>query len=305
MPPFEPEKIESRGIRDLIIPLLFVCFSGALLLLPETAQQQVSSVLRGSVMAPFLQVQETIHQARIRAGEIVELQAQVDSAVAQIISQRTLHEENLRLRSLLGLRDRVGPEFVAASAIRPGTRGSESMFLIDLGARDGVAVNDPVLMDGGLLGVVREVGLGTSLAMDWTHPDFRVSVMTSDGEAYGRVEPWRGAFREEDRLLLDGVAYHAVVKEGAEVVTSGQGTVYPRGIPVGTILELAGSEAGWRKSYWLEPAVHPASATHVLVLVGGGVPFSLEGLWDADADSTWSRVPLAGGDEDEPDLEGP
>jgi hypothetical protein len=125
------------------------------------------------------------------------------------------------------------------------------------------------------------VGPRTSLAMDWTHPDFRVSVMTLDGEHYGIVEPRAGAFREEDRLLLNGIPFHTPLEEGAEVVTSGRGTVYPRGVRIGTVLSLAEAEAGWRRAYWIEPAVRPASVTHALVITGEeGRPVSeLVHLW--------------------------
>jgi len=54
-------------------------------------------------------------------------------------------------------------------------------------------------------------------------------------------------------------------------VTSGLGGVLPRGIPLGRVESLAEADAGWRKSYWLEPFVEPGSVTHVLVALDGGV----------------------------------
>jgi rod shape-determining protein MreC len=285
MPPYEPDTKESRNRRDLFIPLGFLVLAGILLILPMPVQQQVSTALRNSVLAPFIWTQEGVNQSRIRAGELSVLQAEFDSLVAVLSSQQTLAEENQRLRDLLELRQRATHSFVPASAIRPGTRGSQSMFLLDVGSVDGVEVNDPVVVAGGLIGVIREVGVRTSLAMDWTHPDFRVSVMTEDGTAFGIVEPRLGAFREDTRLVLSSVPYHTPVENDELVVTSGQGAVYPRGIVVGTIEGLAESEAGWRRSYWLEPAVLPGTATHVLVLTGGvdDDVGGLEYLWLDDA----------------------
>jgi len=281
MPPYEPEKHKARDRRDLMVPGFFLVLAGLLLVLPMPAQQQLSRILRSSVLAPFIWTQESIRQTRVRAREIAGLQAQLDSALAVLFSQHTLEDENRRLRGLLELNPREVPGFVPASAIRPGTRGSESMFLLDVGAAEGVEVHDPVVVAGGLVGVVREVGVGTALAMDWTHPDFRVSVMTRDGEAFGIVGARLGAFREEARLVLSSVPYHTPVQTGALVVTSGQGGVYPRGIPVGTILGLAESEAGWQRSYWLDPAVTPGTANHVLVLTGEvlGRIEDLEFMW--------------------------
>ncbi len=281
MPPYDPEKISSQRRVDALVTLAFLGLSGLLLLLPPPVQHQISSGLRGSVLAPFIWTQEALREVRIRAGEVEVLQVQLDSVVATVSSQRTLEEENRRLRSLLELTERAGGGFVSASVVRPGTRGSESMFLLDVGVDDGVRVNHPVVTAEGLVGVVREVGRRTALAMDWTHPDFRVSAMTVDGEVYGIVEIRRGAFREEDRLLLNGVPYHTPLESGVGIVTSGRGAVYPRGILIGTVSELAESEAGWRRSYWVRPAVRTQSATHVLVLTHEEGPDveSLETLW--------------------------
>jgi rod shape-determining protein MreC len=274
---------DAAGVRrrDLWISLAYVLAAGTLMVLPVPAQQWVSTALRASVLSPFIWTQDSLRQARVRAAEIAELQARLDSTVVVLASQETLREENQRLRELLALRVRAGPAFVSASALRPGTRGSESMFLLDVGSDHGVAVNDPVVVAEGLVGVVREVGPRTSLAMDWTHPDFRVSAMSVDGVGFGMVEPRAGAFREEDRLLLDGIPFHTPLEEGTTVVTSGLGTVYPRGVRVGTILSLAEAEAGWRRAYWIEPAVRPGSVTHVLVITGEeGRPISeLTHLW--------------------------
>ncbi|MEX0856426.1 MAG: rod shape-determining protein MreC [Gemmatimonadota bacterium] len=334
MPPFEPDKIDKADRRDVVFPILFIVLSFLLLFLPVPAQQRVSAVLRGSVLLPFIWTQESVHQARVRTQDMASLQARFDTAVAVVSAQRTLVEENERLRSLLGLRERSGLTYVPASATRPGTPGSEGMFLLDVGSDDGVVVNAPVIVAEGLVGVIREVGPRTALAMDWTHPDFRVSVMTVDGGVFGVAEPRAGAFRGGDRLILNSIPFHTPVEPGAVVVTSGvQGAVYPRGIMVGTIADLAeedASDAGWRRSYWLEPAAVPAGATHVLVLTGqvegGGA--SVGDLWvtidtlavlenlggAAPEGETFDQVPAAtesgnaaSGDppEDEPDTTGP
>ena len=299
MPPFEPDKIEARDRRALVLPLVFVLLSLLLLVLPMPVQQRISSVLRASVLRPFNWTQESLNQAGVRAQDLAAIQARLDSAVAALAEHRTLGEENDRLRGLLELQERAGLGFIGASALYPGTPGSESMFLIDVGVADGVQVNDPVVVTDGLVGLVREVNARTSTVMDWTHPDFRVSVMTVDGETFGIVEPRSGAFREETRLFMS-VPYHEPVDSDVPVVTSGgPGLLYPRGILVGTVAGLAESEAGdagWRRSYWIEPAAYPGNATHVLVLTGAtrteeGAART-ENLWvPLDTDSAASAPP--------------
>jgi hypothetical protein len=92
--------------------------------------------------------------------------------------------------------------------------------------------------------------------------------MSIDGAVYGIVETRRGLFREEDRLLLSGTPYHTLLDPGTEIVTSGIGGVYPRGIPIGRVVEVAESEGGWTTSYWVEPFVSPGDMVQVLVMFG-------------------------------------
>jgi len=54
---------------------------------------------------------------------------------------------------------------------------------------------------------------------------------------------------------------------GVVLVTSGLGGVYPRGLPIGTVIEESDAQEGWNRSYWLLPFVYPGLATHVQVLV--------------------------------------
>ena len=127
-------------------------------------------------------------------------------------------------------------------------------------------------MGRGLLGVVREAQATSATAMDWTHPQFWASAMTEDGSIYGFVEASRGRFREADRLLLDGIPFQQELEPGVVLVTSGLGGVYPRGIPIGEVIEESDAQEGWRRSYWLRPFVSPGEATHVQVLVSRGTP---------------------------------
>jgi rod shape-determining protein MreC len=252
------------------------------LYLPQGPQRQAAWVLRASVLRPFLAVQEALTASRLEARQVSEVQAQLDSLTSLLSTQNELALENQSLRNLLALSRRVGPGFRSALVIRPGTPGSESMFILDVGASDGVTEGAPVIDRHGLVGVVREVRPRTSVGIDWTHPDFRASAMLMDGSGYGIVENRRGDFREEDRLILSGAAYYEVAPDGMPVLTSGLAGVFPRGIPIGRISGVAEAEGRWRKSYWLRPMVHPAAVTAVLVEVGEGIQ-DLSPVWPAES----------------------
>lgn len=269
MPPYvPPDSAEADARRQRLISLAFVVAAVILANLPSGGQEAIASGLRSSVLRPFLGFQAVVIATRERTLDVRVLQARLDSATAQLMDRTTLDEENERLRSLLELKARAPGRFLAGQVLRPGTQGSESTFLLNLGADDGVPPWAPVVTPEGLAGVVREVRAGSSIGMDWTHPDFRPSGMSIDGAVYGIIETRRGLFREEDRLVLSGTPYHTLLEPGTEIVTSGIGGVYPRGIPIGRVVEVAESEGGWTTSYWVEPWVAPGDMVQVLVMLG-------------------------------------
>ncbi|MDH3223472.1 MAG: rod shape-determining protein MreC [Gemmatimonadota bacterium] len=251
--------------RQWLTALAFVIAAALLLYLPRPAQASLGNALRTSILAPFVELNGALSRARARAADFDVLRAQMDSALALLAAQRTLAEENRQLRGLLELRGRDRSRLIAATVLRSGTAGAESAFTLDVGAVQGVVPFAPVLTEHGILGVVAEVRENHSLAIDWSHPEFRVSAMTADGESHGLVEAARGRFREQDRLILQGADFLSDIAPGAEVVTSGRGGVFPRGVLIGWAGEVAGTSSGWSKSYYVIPAVAPGAVSHALV----------------------------------------
>jgi rod shape-determining protein MreC len=276
--------------KDTAIAAAILLLALVLLALPAEYQRPIRHGIRATILQPFLLLQSQITQRRGQSVDVGQLRAQRDSLAAVVAAQASLSEENRQLRSALGLQNRIADAFIPANVIRAGLTSAESTFILDVGRADGVFVGSTVLTADGLLGVVWEVDERSAQAIDWTHPDFRVSAMTADGAAYGLVEPRRGAYREADLLALTGTAFQVDVRPGRRVVSSGRGGLHPRGIPLGTVIGIEEADTGWRKSYLVRPAVRPEGAVHVLVAVrqGGG---DLSDAWQVQAPPD----PLQGG----------
>jgi rod shape-determining protein MreC len=106
----------------------------------------------------------------------------------------------------------------------------------------------------------------TSVVLSWAHPEFRASAIAADGSVVGIAAP-HGADGPGVWLLeLQGVLYRQQVPAGTVIVTSGLGGVFPRGIPIGTVVGPAGEAKGWGRTYLVRPAVHPAALSHVMIL---------------------------------------
>jgi rod shape-determining protein MreC len=290
MPPFTSQGSDENGGRlRARLSLVVLAVALGLANLPSGGQESIAGLVRGTVLRPFLAINQGRVAARNRAVEAAALQAEIDALTERLVATNSLAEENRRLRALLGLGQRMGPQWQAVQVLRPGVE-ERSILIVDRGEESGVVKDAPLITPEGLAGRIRESRRTQAVGMDWTHPDFAASAMTRDGLHFGLVRSQRGLFPGQARLILDGVPYYAEVEPGTDIVTSGVGGTFPRGIPIGRVVEEEETEGRWRKSFVLKPFVEPGSVT--LALVG------LPGLQaQAAVDSAWGQGDLLRADE--------
>jgi rod shape-determining protein MreC len=185
---------------------------------------------------------------------------------------------------------------VPAEVLQGRGVGEEYTVTLSAGSRAGVRPFSPVVGPEGLVGMVKTVDPSMSIAIVWAHPDFRVSAMVADGSAFGIVAAHLGS--EPSRYLLEmrGVPVRSTLKPGVQIVSSGLGSTFPRGIPIGVVLgELKTSEL-WARTYLLRPAVLPADVASVMVLLPERASAGVDGVWQTarDAEATVKQIIAAG-----------
>jgi rod shape-determining protein MreC len=244
-----------------------VCLVLALLALalPNALRSPIAGTLRRSLLAPVLAVEREAVRVRQERQNVLALRAERDSLALAAAVVPELQFENGQLRALLRLGTRLRYGYVGAEVLHQTGMTDGLTLLLSVGRREGVVPMSPVVAPAGVVGVVVAVDRRTSIAMAWTHPDFRVSGMVADGRVFGIVAS-RPAETAGEMMVLRGVAFRDALPPGTAVVTSGLGGVYPRGIPVGTVQGVLSESSGWERSYVLRPAVHPAQVSHVMVL---------------------------------------
>lgn len=246
---------------------LVACLALALtaLALPEGLRAPIAGWLRRTVLWPVLTVERASALSAESRRRVAALKAERDSLDLAAIFLPELRAENARLRALLSLRSRLGYGFTAAEALHQAGVSDGLTLVLSAGREEGVRPLAPVVAAEGLVGMVRAVDRHTSVALAWTHPDFRAGAMVQDRKIYGIVTARRTQSSGEE-MQLSGMPFREHLAPGTRVVTSGLGGVFPRGVPLGTVERILSESAGWERSYVLKPAVHPAEATHVLIL---------------------------------------
>ena len=255
-----------------------VVFAGCIVLalaasaLPTQMREPVAASLRRSLVAPLVGLQQSAEGWRAAWLESERKTLERDTIALELAQKQSLQLENDRLRKLLGLGSRLAWGFIPAEALHTSGRAEDVITSLTLtaGSKSGVTSYSPVLAPEGIVGLVQTVDPTMSIAILYSHPDFRVSAMSADGKAFGIVYPHLdvrpGRLAERYLLELRNVPYRDTLKAGTAIFSSGLGGTWPRGVLVGTIVDEVKEPESWARTYLLRPAVNPAHVTSVMIL---------------------------------------
>jgi rod shape-determining protein MreC len=146
--------------------------------------------------------------------------------------------------------------------------------MVAAGSGDGVQLDDPVVTDQGLVGIVTEVTSNAAKVQLLTDQDSHVSARIVGGTAFGIVE--RGP-SDGSTLVLNRVPKDDVVNEDDIVITSGWRvggltSLYPGGIAIGKVSGVSRRDVDLYTRIQVTPFVDFDALEHVVVLTGGETP---------------------------------
>ena len=148
---------------------------------------------------------------------------------------RRLDNENSGLRTLMNYQPEGSIWFVTGRVIGTSGGAFSRNLLINRGALDSVAKGQAVAAGSGLVGRVTEVGDRAARVLMITDLNSRIPVQI-DGNHDRAIL----AGDNTDRPQLAYVGPHTKISLGDRIVTSGDGGVFPPGMPVGTVASIDG-----------------------------------------------------------------
>lgn len=157
--------------------------------------------------------------------------AQLKTQVARDASRLAEADEAVRL---LGLKRQIPLDLKAARVIfstRPATFGG---LILDRGADLGLVPDQGVLVPEGIVGRLWSVGPTQAKVLPADAPNASVAVMLLRSRATGVLQGVGSG-----RALIRYVSNQEVVQPGEAVLTSGLDRVFPRGLLVGYVAEVA------------------------------------------------------------------
>ena len=145
---------------------------------------------------------------------------------------------------------------------RLGPNAILETLLIDLGTAHGVRTNDPVISPRGVVGRIAKPGLHFSTVLLLSDSTSRIPVITSDGRVPAIVQgQGPGAFLE-----VKFIPRNDPVSPGEILLSSGQGGVFPKGIPVARVVEVTPADVSLFQKVYAEPLLALRYYEELLVL---------------------------------------
>ncbi|HEX7512880.1 MAG TPA: rod shape-determining protein MreC [Candidatus Methylomirabilis sp.] len=171
--------------------------------------------------------------------------------------------ETQRLQGLLAMREISRAEFLAARVVGKDATNWFKTVLIDRGSLAGIRRNMPVVAPDGLVGRVVEVTPTTAKVQLITDPVSAAGGLIQRTRVIGIVSGSLGAGLKVRYLPL-----MADIVIGDEVVTSGMGGVFPKGIPLGRVIAAERRSGALFQEATLAPKVDLSRLEEVLILMG-------------------------------------
>lgn len=238
----------ESSLRDMVSPV-------------QELAMNIGHRLKRLVSLPFAAI-STADENQLMKKRITELEGLLRQT-------EELKTENERLKKLLDFKTNQAPiiGFQVSGAVVIGRDPNNwfGIITINKGSNDGVRPNMTVINQQGLIGRVTSVGADTAEVLLITDPRSGVSALVQQNRVPGMVEGIAG-FQGQVRMVH--ISLGASVEKGEAVVTSGVGSIYPKGVPIGWIQEVGREPSGLFGSAVIIPYVDFNCLEEVMIVTG-------------------------------------
>ncbi len=175
-------------------------------------------------------------------------------------------EENVRLRQLLAINSALPYQTLGARVIARAPSYLSNTVYLDRGTADGIRVDQPVISDTGVIGRTVLVARNSCQVQLLTNADASIGVLVERTAVPGVV---RGT--ENSLLSLNYISNTDEVNADDTLITSGLDGIYPKGLPVGKVVNSQKGKTGFREIR-VQPNADMIRIEDVLILLGSSKP---------------------------------
>ncbi len=254
---------KSWRIVHLAVILIFVA---ALILELPNVNQLIGGAIIDTAYSPFSKIRWTVRDLIGTNEENRLLRDSLAEASLRVVALEEAERENFRLRSILGFEPPPGYRLLPARVISVTGEPLPVSAAINMGIKDSVQVNHPVINQVGLVGRVQEVMPGYAKVQLLTDPLNRVAGRVATSREMGIVR-----YLPSEGMILDDFPNQGAIQAGDTILSSGLGGIYPPGLRVGIVSNVRRPENKPYSLINLEPAVSFRTIEELFILMPEGL----------------------------------
>ena len=251
------------------IVLLSVAFCGMIIYSLQSDANGISSSV-STVVSPL---QKIVYNINSRVKETVDfflnfsevkleneqLKQKNAELANELIEYESLKDEVERLREALNFTEsRSNYNYVGVNI---------DGYIIDKGSNDGIAKNMVVVSYKGLVGKVTKVSSNFAVVQSILNENIAVAVMDQQTRDATGVLQGLSDKKDTNMTVVYNLTIDSDVKEGDIIITSGLGKIYPKEIPVGTVVSVQEDNVKVMKSAVVEPFVNFNKLEELFVVI--------------------------------------
>lgn len=235
----------SQGFKNLVV-IAAVAFIGVLF---ASFSHNASSPFTSAVSTLFSPLQELSAAIAENLGELsasfesssvykeenAELQKELEEYRKKLADYDEMKKKVDSYEEFYGIKQQNPDfEFSYASVISRDAADAYGSFVLNVGSKDGIEADDPVIYGEYVVGIVRKVNFSTCVVYTVTDPRVNIGALESGTREYGYVSGDEALYKD-GLCKLSGLDASTSIVGGGIVCTSGSGGVFPSGLIIGEV----------------------------------------------------------------------
>ncbi len=266
----------SKGFKNLVV-IAIVVFLGVLTAaFTHNASSPITSAL-GTVFAPLQKLSAVISEnlgevsvsfesASVYEKENEELRKELEAYRKKLADYNEMKKKVDSYEEFYGVKKQNPDyEFSYGSVISRDVADSYGSFVLNVGSKDGIEVDDPVIYGEYVVGIVKKVNFSTCVVYSLIDPRVNIGVLESGTREYGYISGDKSLYKN-GLCKMSGLDASTSVVGGGIVCTSGAGGVFPDGLLVGEVTEVHNDEVSSGFYAEVKPFVQLSKISDVFVI---------------------------------------
>ena len=266
----------SKGFKNLVV-IAVVIFLGVLTAaFTHNASSPITSAL-GTVFSPLQKLSATISEnlgelsvsfesASVYEEENKELKKELEEYRKQLADYNEMKKKVDSYEEFYGIKKQNPDfEFSYGSVLSRDAADAYGSFTLNVGSKDGVEVDDPVIYGEYVVGIVKKVNFSTCVVYTLIDPRVNIGALESGTREYGYVSGDATLYKD-GLCKLSGLDASTSVVGGGIVCTSGAGGVFPDGLLIGQVKAVQNDDVSSGFYAEIKPFAELSKVSEVFVI---------------------------------------